>query len=248
MSIRRIWIYAIRVTKEIIRDPLSVGFGIGFPLVLLLLLSAIQRNIPPEAGEMFKVAQLTPGLAVFGLSFLALFSAQLISHDRAASTLQRMFTTPMRANEFILGYLLPLIPMALLQGIVCYAAALILGLEPTWNLLWAWLALLPVSGIYIGIGLLAGSTMSEKSATGLCGALLTNVSAWLSGTWFDLSLIGGWFEDLANLLPFAHAVTLGKNILAGNTEGLWIHFLWVCGYALVLLTVAILAFRKKMKA
>ncbi|MEE1356464.1 MAG: ABC transporter permease, partial [Clostridia bacterium] len=38
----RMLTFANRNTKEILRDPLNLGFGIGFPIVLLLLLSAIQ--------------------------------------------------------------------------------------------------------------------------------------------------------------------------------------------------------------
>ena len=42
----RMFTFAGRNTKEILRDPLTLFFGLGFPLVLLLLLSAIQANIP----------------------------------------------------------------------------------------------------------------------------------------------------------------------------------------------------------
>ena len=40
-----------RTTLELVRDPLTLGFGLGFPLVLLLLLSAIQANIPVSLFE-----------------------------------------------------------------------------------------------------------------------------------------------------------------------------------------------------
>ena len=237
-------IFARRVTKEILRDPLALVFGIGFPVVLLLMLYAIEQNVPVE---MFALSELTPGIAVFGLSFLALFSAQLIARDRTTSVLARLFTTPMRASDFIIGYILPLLPMALAQGACCYALALLLGLTPTLEILWALLALLPISCVYIGIGLLCGSLMSEKAATSVCGALLTNVSAWLSGTWFSLELIGEAFRTVAALLPFSHAVELGRDLLDGNWLAGLSHLPWVCGYAAVLLGMAILAFRRVMR-
>ena len=239
----RALIWSGRVTKEILRDPLSAIFGIGFPVILLLLLTAIQSNVPVQ---MFELEELTPGIAVFGLSFLSLFSAQLVAKDRASFVLGRMFTTPTRAGEFILGYVLPLIPMALCQGIVCYAVACVLGLQPSIRLIPALLSLLPVAALYIGIGLLCGSAMSEKSATSICGALLTNLSAWLSGTWFSLELVGEGFRTFANLLPFSHAVDLGRATLQG-TDGWLPHLLWVSAYAAVLVTCAILVFHKKMK-
>ncbi len=243
---RRTLLYAGRVTREILRDPLSAIFGIGFPVILLLLLYAIQANIPAEAGmELFNLELLTPGVAVFGLSFLSLFAAQLVSRDRAGAFLERMLTTPMRAYDFILGYTLPLLPMALVQGFSCYLMAWILGLELSRTILPALLSLLPVSGVYIGFGLLGGALFSEKAATSLCGALLTNASALLSGTWFSLELVGEGFRAFAELLPFSHAVDLGRAALAGNFASE--HLLWVVGYAILLLSAAILSFRRVMR-
>ena len=42
----RMLAFARRNWKEILRDPLTLAFGAGFPLVLLLLFSLIQRNVP----------------------------------------------------------------------------------------------------------------------------------------------------------------------------------------------------------
>ena len=237
-------IFAKRVSKEILREPLSIVFGIGFPVVVLLLLTAIQKNVPVP---MFALEELTPGIAVFGLSFLALFSAQLVAKDRASSVLDRLFTTPMRAGDFIIGYVLPLLPMAMAQGVICYAVALPLGLSLSIGHLWALLALLPVAVIYIGIGLLCGSVFAEKTATSLCGALLTNLSAWLSGTWFSLDLVGEGFRTFAELLPFSHAVDLGRAALASNMPDALQHLPWVCGYAIVFFAAAVFAFFRKMR-
>ena len=241
---RRSMIWAMRVSKEILRDPLSIIFGLGFPVILLVLLSAIQRNVPVD---MFNPSELTPGIVVFGLSFLALFSAQLVARDRAQFVLGRMFTTPVRAWECILGYVLPLLPMALCQGVVCYAVAIPLGLKPSMGLLPALAVLLPTAAVYIGIGLLAGSALSEKSATALCGALLTNLSAWLSGTWFSLELVGEWFKTFAACLPFYHAVGLGRAALQGSCQAAFGHFLVVFLYATAFLICAVFVFHRKMK-
>lgn len=240
----RMLTFAKRNSKEILRDPLNVAFGLGFPLVLIGLLSAIQANIPVE---MFEIAHLTPGITVFGLSFVTLFSATIISKDRGSSLLQRLYTTPLTPVDFILGYTLPVIPIAVAQGIVCYIAAIALGLEITVNILFAILMNIPVSLLYIGLGLLCGSVFNEKQVGGICGALLTNVSAWLSGIWFDLDLVGGTFRKIANVLPFVHAVDMERAALAGNWGDLLPHLLWVLGYTAVVLTAAVLLFLRQMK-
>lgn len=240
----RMLTFAGRNAKEILRDPLNLAFGLGFPLVVLLLLSAIQMNIPVE---LFEITRLTPGITVFGLSFVTLFSATLISRDRGSSLLQRLYTTPLTPVDFILGYTLPILPIAAAQCAICYAAALLLGLEFTVNIFPAILFILPVSVFYIALGLLCGSVLTDKQVGGVCGALLTNLSAWLSGVWFDLDLVGGTFKKIAHLLPFVHAVELEQAVLAGNFTDILPHFIWVAGYALVTLAAAVLLFLRQMK-
>lgn len=236
--------FARRNFKEILRDPLTVIFGLGFPLVLLCLLSAIQANIPVS---LFEIGQLAPGIAIFGLSFMTLFSATLISKDRASALLQRLYTTPLTPLDFILGYTLPILPFALAQSAVCYLAALFFGLEPTVNLLLALLFILPISVLFIGLGLLFGSILSDKQVGGICGALLTNLSAWLSGTWFDLNLVGGAFKKIAYALPFVHAVEVERAVVAGDLAGVFPHLWWVLGYGIGVLVVAVVLFLRQMK-
>lgn len=240
----RMLAFANRNTKELLRDPLNLAFGLGFPLVLILLLSAIQANVPVA---LFEIQHLTPGITVFGLSFMTLFSATNISRDRSSSLLQRLYTTPLTPVDFILGYTLPIIPLAVAQCAVCYIAAVVLGLEVTVNILYAVIFIVPVSLLFIALGLLFGSILTDKQVSGVCGALLTNLSAWLSGTWFDLSLVGGVFQKIAYMLPFVHAVEMERAVLAGDFAGIFPHIWWVLGYAAASLAAAVLLFLRQMK-
>lgn len=240
----RMLTFASRNTKEILRDPLNLIFGLGFPIGLILLLSAIQANIPVE---LFEIQKLTPGITVFGLAFMTLFSATIIAKDRSSSLLQRLYTTPLTAADFILGYTLPVIPVAAAQCVVCYIAAVLLGLDITVNILYAVLLIIPISVLYIALGLLCGSVFTDKQVGGICGALLTNLSAWLSGIWFDLDLVGGTFKKIAYALPFVHAVEIERAALAGDFAGIFSHLCYVLGYAAVLLVLAVLLFLRQMK-
>jgi ABC-2 type transport system permease protein len=213
-------------------------------LVLILLLSAIQANIPVA---LFEIQHLTPGITVFGLSFMTLFSATIIAKDRGSSLLQRLYTTPLTPVDFILGYTLPIIPIAIAQCVICYLVAVILGLEITVGILYAVVFIIPVSILYIALGLLCGSVLTDKQVGGICGALLTNLSAWLSGIWFDLDLVGGVFKDIAYALPFVHAVDMERAVLAGDFAGAFPHIWWVLGYAAALLILAVLLFLRQMK-
>ena len=233
-----------RNAKEILRDPLNLAFGLGFPLALILLLSAIQANIPVQ---MFEIGHLTPGITVFGLSFITLFSATILAKDRASAFMQRLYTTPLTPADFILAYTLPLLPLALAQCAVCYIAAILLGLQISASILLAIGFIVPVSLLYIGLGLLCGSVLSDKQVGGICGALLTNLSAWLSGIWFDLELVGGAFRKIAHLLPFVHAVELERAALAGDIAGVFPHLWWVAGYGAAALITAVLLFLRQMR-
>ena len=242
--------FASRNTKEILRDVLTLTFGLGFPLVLLLLLSAINSSIPQEAQGatvLFQIQNLAPGVTVFGLSFISLFSAMLISKDRTTSFMMRLFTSPLKAFDFILGYTLPLVPMAITQSLICYIAALFLGLELSADIFLAIVVNIPISLVFISLGLLCGTVLNDKAVGGVCGALLTNLSAWFSNIWFDTALVGGWFEALANALPFVHAVNAARYAINGEYSQIIPELIWVIAYAVVLLTVSIIIFSVKMK-
>lgn len=236
--------FAKRCAKEILRDPINLCFGFGFPLVLLLLLNALQSNIPVD---IFEINTLTPGITVFGLSFMTLFSATLIAKDRESALLQRLYTTPLTSLDFIIGYMIPILPIALIQVILCYVFAIPLGLTLSVNVMYAIIGIIPMAVFNISLGLLCGSLFNVKQVGGICGAMLTNLSAWLSGVWFDLSLVGGVFEKVANLLPFFHAVELEKALFNGNYNIITTHILPIIIYCVCITVIAIWAFLNQMK-
>ena len=240
----RLFAFTKRCTQEILRDPINLGFGLGFPLVLLLLLSALQANIPVS---LFAIDTLTPGITVFGLSFMTLFSATLIARDRESAFLQRLYTTPLTGFDFIMGYMLPILPLAIGQAVICYLFAIPLGLTVSPNIIFAVIGIIPMAVFNISLGLLCGSILGVKQVGGICGALLTNLSAWLSGVWFDLNLVGGLFKKIAYALPFVHAAEMEKALFSGNFSSAAAHLLPVLLYSVLITAVAIFCFLKQMK-
>ena len=239
----RMMTFAKRCIKEILRDPVNLGFGLGFPLVLLLLLSAIQESVPVS---LFEIDKLTPGITVFALSFMTLFSATLVAKDRESALLQRLYTTPLTGFDFIVGYMLPLLPIALGQTLICYLFAIFLGLTVSINMICAITGIIPMAIFNIALGLLCGSILSVKQVGGVCGALLTNLSAWLSGVWFDLQLVGGIFENVAKFLPFYHAVEMEKALFRGDFGIAATHILPILLYSLIITSAAVLCFLRQM--
>lgn len=240
----RMLTFSSRCAKEILRDPLNLCFGLGFPLVLLFLLSAMQANIPVS---LFEIERLTPGITVFGLSFMTLFSATLVAKDRESAFLHRLYTTPLTAFDFIAGYMLPILPIAIAQSAICYLAALPWGLTFSMKIVYAIIGMIPMSIFNIALGLLCGSLLGVKQVGGICGALLTNLSAWMSGVWFDLELVGGFFVKLSRLLPFVHAVEMERALVVGDFRSAWAHILPIIIYSIAITVGAVFCFLRQMK-
>lgn len=234
---------ANRSLKEVLRDFINVFFGIAFPILLLGMLTLIQKN---THEKVFQIINLTPGIAVFGLSFVSLFCGMLIARDRKSSFITRLYTSPLSSKNFILGYALPFIPFSIVQIILCYLFAVFLGLDATVNLLMSILVIIPSSFLFIAIGLMCGSIFNDKQVGGICGALLTNFTAFLSGTWIRLEIMGKGFRTFANLLPFSHAVTAGRLAINGNYIDTIPHLIWVISYSIALTIIAIIIFNKQM--
>lgn len=235
--------FANRNLKELLRDPLQILFALGLPAALICMLSILRQRI---GTNIFPIEGMAPGMAAFSFAFLTLFGGMLIANDRSTSFLSRLFAGPMRASEYILGYALPMLPIALLQGAVCLGLGLAFGLTLSWNLLLCLIALMPAALLYISLGLLLGSACTVSQVTGV-GNLLIQASAWLSGLWFDLELIGGAFRSVCLCLPFAHATRLAVCALSGDYAGMLPHLWPVLLYAAAFFGLACWVFRKRMK-
>lgn len=246
---KRMLFFARRNAYEIMRDPISLFFGVLFPVVLLGLLSLINAAIPAQAGmTLYQIDTLAPGISAFGLCFLALFASMLVSKDRCSSFMLRLRTSPLRPWEYIAGYCLPMLPMALAQIILCMIAAMCMGLTPTVHILTTAIGLLPTACLYIALGLLLGSVLSEKAVGGICGALMTNLAGWLSGTWFSVELIGGAFEKICKILPFYPSTLAARALLEGNFIDALPDLAVVTAWALGASLAAVLVFNHKMKS
>lgn len=239
--------FATRNVKEILRDPLSIVFGVGFPVALILLMSLINESIGQTPVDIFGIENLTPGIAVFGLSFLSLFLAMLMANDKSSAFLTRLFASPLTARDYVIGYSLPLLPIAILQGAICFLTAFLFGLPISMKILLAMIVLIPIAGLFVSFGLLLGGLLTTGSQAGGIGSILINAAAWLSGTWFDLDMIGGAFKTLCSVLPFAHAVDAVRAALTGDYASIIPHLHWVIVYTVVIFFIATRVFKVKMK-
>lgn len=249
----RIKAFASRNIKELIRDPLSYIFCLGFPLVMLLVMTVIGQNIPKEAGlNVFSVQNQSAGTAVFGLAFVMLFAALLISKDRASTLLCRLFASPMKSVDFILGYTIPLLIIAAAQLAVNFLSSIVIGAAvgesfDVPNMLLSMLVHIPTIILFIGLGIIFGTLFSEKSSPGISSIVVT-LAPLLGGVWMPIDTMGGTILTVAKIFPFYHAVKSARTVLAGSTDDVAQSVLYVSAWAVVVFIVSIFVFKAKMRS
>lgn len=233
--------FAKRNFREMMRDPLSILFALLLPLFLLFVFQ--QFKIPDQA---YLIENFTPAIIVFGFSFLTLFTATLVSKDRESSLLARLGVSPMRGTDYVLGYLLAVLPVALIQNLLFFAAAIALGLDFSAGIILSAVLSLPISLLFIGLGILVGCCVSEKAAAGV-GSIAIQLVAFTSGMYFDASAVSSFFAIICKILPFSGTVDILRGALAQNADGLLMPALNVAFYVIVILAMAITVFSKNMR-
>ena len=231
--------FARRNFKELIRDPLSLTFEIVLPLFLLFIFQ--QFNIP---AENYRLENFTPGIIIFGLSFITVFSATLVAKDRTSSLLIRLGTSPMKSSDYILGYLISLIPIILIQNVLFFAVALMLGLSFSINIIYTILISLSVSIFFISLGILMGSLVR---GTGGLGSVIVQLVCFTSGMYFPKDSIGNVFATICRFLPFESSLNIIKGFLNNNFSIITLENIIIYSiYTIATLIVAIIVFKIRM--
>lgn len=239
-------VFSGRNWKELARNPASILCGVGLPVLLIITLSAMKRLIP-GMSETFSIDKITPGMAVFSLSFLSMLLGILMTNDKKYSFLLRLFSTPMASKDYIIGYALPVFPLAIIQTLLCFGAGFAFGLPLHAGVLTAMLVLLPVAALYISFGLFIGIALNSENQVSGFITLFINATVFLGGVVIPLEQIGGIFQKICYILPFVHATAAMKNAISKDYASIPSHLLWVTGYTLIIIFVSSWVFKKRMK-
>ena len=234
--------FAKRNLKEIIRDPLSIIFAILLPLFLLFIFQ--QFDIP---SEVYSIENFTPGIIVFSFSFITLFTATLVSKDRSTSLITRLCASPMKIKDFILGYILSVLPVVLLQNILFFITALFLGLKFNINIILAVIIAIPISVFFIILGILIGCITTEKSASGV-SSIVVQLVAFTSGMYFSSDMLGKVFNIICKILPFSNCLDILNGVLNKNYNDLFLQSIIVFFYIAVTGLLTSVLFSKKIKS
>ncbi len=233
---------ATRNLKEILRDPLSLGIAVALPILLLLTLQALGGDGVPFLTPTL----LTPGIVLFGLVMVMFSSAMILSRDRETALLARLLTAPLRSSDFVAGYSLPYVLVALVQTAVLMAIGALLGLRVEGSLALVVFVLALTAVFYVALGMIMGSFLTLGQVSGAYALIL--MLTIFGGAWFDLQEIGGVFLTIGDLLPFKHALDATRAVMAdgagfGDIAG---DIAWVAAYTVAAVAAAIAAFQHRM--
>jgi ABC-2 type transport system permease protein len=236
--------FSSRNTKEILRDPLSLVLGLLLPIMFIALFSTIAKNAPIDV---FKPVNIVPGITIFGLTFTTMFLGLLIAKDKSSSLLTRLFISPLKPSDYIIGYFLPVLPFALFIGLGCLFAGILIGVPFSVYVLYTLLSFVPYALLSAFVGIFLGVVCNQTQIMAI-GNIYIIASAILGGAWMELNVLGSRMKWLADLLPFSHAIEASRIILANRPENYWFHLLIVSSYALVFFVLSVFFFRRKMRS
>ena len=236
----RILTFANRNFKEIIRDPLSIIFAIILPLFLLYIFE--QFKIP---NEVYNIENFTPGIIIFSLSFITMFTSSLVAKDRSTSLTTRLGVSPMKSIDYILGYSISVLPIVLIQNILFFITAIILGLNFSINIIYTILVSIPISLLFISLGILIGTITTEKSSSGV-SSIVVQLVAFTSGMYFSTDMVGNTFSTICKILPFQSTLNITKGILNNNNTNILSNIIIVLIYTITVITLTIILFKKKI--
>lgn len=246
-------VFAKRTLKEMGRDPLSYMFCLGFPLVMLIIMTILNKNIPKEAGmTIFQIQNLAPGIAVFGLTFVMLFTTLQTSKDRTTALLLRLYASPMKSSDYVIGYTLPVIIISIAQSLITFAVAIIIGLVTDYsfdikNVLLCVLVLLPSAFLFIGLGIFFGTILNDKAAPGISSIIIT-LSSMLGGIWMDVDAMSNGFAKVCHALPFYQGTKVARLAITGQYSEMGQPLLMIGAYGIGIYLLAVFFFRRKMQS
>jgi ABC-2 type transport system permease protein len=214
---------------------------LGVPPPLNVELKGTESKIKNPAVNFY-----FPGIAVYGLMILISTAAGIIAGDRERGFLIRLFTTPAKPWDFILGYSLPFIPVLIFSTLIYLGVGMALGLTVVGNLGHAFLIFFLIGLCSVGIGMIVGSLVKSESQTGISWIFIVPV-AMISGAWFTVDRMPSAIRSIAGALPFIHAIDASRAVLNGSPfSAIVLDIYWLVGWTVVLFATGIMLFRRTM--
>lgn len=246
--------FAKRTYREILRDPVSLIFGLAFPLVLLVVLQIICKNLVSNGMDVldcYEIDKLMIGVSIYSFSFTSFYAGIRVSKDKNEGYIQRFYPSRLQLEDYILGYIAPLLLITFMQSICCVATSFILdtilGLDKLHfgpNYIILILMMIPCELIFICIGLMLGCSFKANESIGIfIGIILITVLT--ANIFFPAESFGSGYVIFCKILPFYPTVEALNCLINGITEAFPYYFVTII-YLFALMLLSVIIFKIKM--
>ena len=216
MSVRVTWATAVRVLRQLKRDPRTVALMLFVPSVLMLLFKYVFDG---QEATFDRVGGPLVGLFPFVIMFLITSITML--RERTTGTLERLMTLPLSKLDLLAGYGIAFALVAAVQAVLTSAVAFgLLGLDVQGSV--GVVVLLAVLNALLGVslGLLASAfAQTEFQAVQFMPAFVLP-QVLLGGLFVPREQMHEVLEWISVFLPLTWALDGLQRAVAGGDAGL----------------------------
>ena len=215
----------------------QVGAVKGAGPVRVVELAAGGGKYPQSRGR-FQQSASTQLLLFTFLSSLT--GAVWLIETRRLGVARRMLSTPTRTREIMLGIVIGRWVITLLQALLIVVFSWLIFSVKWGDPLGTGAVILAFSLVAVGAGLLIGTLFGSEQQAAPVGMIIGLVFAAIGGSMAPLQTFPATMRKVAHITPHAWANDAFNHLLVsgGGLSVVWLDVLVLCGYALVLLTLA----------
>ncbi len=234
-----------REARLALREPAGIVFGVGLPVLLLVIFGSIPALTQPIPGTSLSIfAAYVPILVTMVIIMIGLLSMPIpLARDRELGWLRRLSTTPappsmLLAAQIVLNVLLATVGIVVIAvgGVVFFGAP-----PPAQPLGFALSAILAMAAVF-GIGLIVAAFAATEKTAGYLASGLIYPLLFFSGLYVPTQLLPKVLQTVSDLTPVGAAVAGMQATMQGSFPSLQT-LLVSTAYALVLGYLAVRYFR-----
>ena len=243
MSARPTWATAVRVLRQLRRDPRTIALILVVPCVLVFLVDQLFADRP----QVFQQIGV-PLLGLFPLISMFLVTSITMLRERTGGTLERLLTMPLAKLDILLGYGIAFAALAAVQAtIVSLVGFGLLGLEVESSE--ALVVVLAVSNAVLGMALglfFSAFARTEFQAVQFMPAFVLP-QILLCGLIVPREQMAEWLEWIAAAMPFTYAYDALDRAASGSELGgrFWLDVVVVVGVTMLALALGAATLRRR---
>ncbi|GAA4446881.1 ABC transporter permease [Phytohabitans houttuyneae] len=243
MSPRILGATIVRILRQLLHDPRTIGMLILVPALLLALLYFMYDDQPAVFD---RVALVMLGVFPFVIMFLVTSIAML--RERTTGTLERLLTTPLGKLDLLFGYGIAFGLAAAVQASVAAALAYWLFDLDTAGSTWLVILIAVVNAVLgVALGLFCSAFARTEFQAVQFMPVVAVPQILLCGLFVSREQMAGWLEAISNVLPLSYAVEALQEVGASSdpTATLWRDLGVVSGCVVVALVLAAATLRRR---